>query len=221
MPWLLISFEAACLIAVVRAMKLGLPSQENIAAVSYHCCVISERQPMAIEIITSFITAGLTGLLYWYIRKSANNISFSADGLVRLTMHPAYKYLAFLCLSICLVCIIGGVYDHERMDATAFVFLLLILAIFGIPGVYGLLLYYNHVVLFDEQFIINRSPFGQVKRASWADITDVVHDTNFAAVYLYVRSRERLLVQQHLKGFDEFRNALHRQRPGFSARIKS
>ncbi|MGK6351857.1 hypothetical protein [Parapedobacter sp. DT-150] len=49
---------------------------------------------MAIAIISSFITAGLTGLLYWYIHKTANEVSFSADGMIRLTMHPAYKYLS-------------------------------------------------------------------------------------------------------------------------------
>ncbi|MFB2118923.1 hypothetical protein ACEVG1_06895 [Parapedobacter sp. 2B3] len=174
-----------------------------------------------IEVISSFIAAAFGGFLYWYIRKTANDVSFTTDGLAKLVMHPSYKYLSFICLLICLVCIAGAIYDHERMDTTGFAFLLLILFLFGFFGVYGLLVYYNHTVLFDEQVIICRGPLGRVKRIAWADITDVVHDTNLAVVYLYAGSRERLSIQQHVKGFDEFRRTLVRQRPGFASRIKT
>src|SRR3546814_16324022 len=66
------------------------------------------------------------------------------------------------------------------MDATGFAFLLLIIYLFGFFGGYGILVYYNHVVLFDEQILVCRGPLGHVTRIAWADITVVVHDTNLS-----------------------------------------
>ena len=160
------------------------------------------------EILAMIFSAiAMQVLGFAFNRISRHKAELSTTGEYTMSLPNGYRILAFVCLVIAVIFIVGMIFFYE--PGLIFIGTLMVL-FFGGFGVYLLMCYRNHRVRFTDIYFSVTSWTGKERKIWWVDIRDMKYGVNSGYVKI-TAPNAKVGVSYHLKGFKTFLAMMERQ----------
>ncbi len=162
-------------------------------------------------ILTPIAIAGVFALVARSIKTEPTP---DAAGQRTLALGRVMAVLAWVCIAIFVLPIIGLSFSDERGDLGTWGLLLLVCGPFGAVGYYLLRYVRYHRVSYDDHGLTVTDQDGNSKSITWTEVTSLNYNPNWGFLYVYT-PQGRLKISNALQGFEPFHRVLE-QRTGFN-----
>ena len=163
------------------------------------------------KIILNGIIAIFSLIVIAYLTKaSKKKTSIDENGEFHLKMNKLYGLIGILGTLLGLFFLIYipltvKVGDNEIWLLTFFMLLILL-----VPGIFLLMYYKNHRVIFGDNSIVVTDVFGKEKKIKWSDITDIKFNI-LSGMFVISTKSEKIKVHLHLIGISNFTEYIERK----------
>jgi hypothetical protein len=154
-----------------------------------------------------------------YLNKgSAKAIAFNKEQYL-LRVNKLYFYIGlFTILTSFVFAIVPPLVDPP--DTAMLVAIFFMLLVFGGLGIKLILLYRNHYLLFDEEFVQVRDQKGVVTSTDWDKLQTASFNTFSGYLILSTITGSKLKVHQHLVGISKFMEGLEAKKGWTSSELR-
>jgi H+/Cl- antiporter ClcA len=155
-------------------------------------------------ITLNFIAETITQILKAFLEKgTGKKLQINERGLYELRMPKFYLILGCFCTMLSLA-FVGAMFFSDSSKKFDFILFSLVFGMFAGFGIWSILLYKNHKVLFDETYIEVFNAAGKSKTTRWVDFSVAKFTYNTGMLALKDHNQQKLSINQHLIGLGGF-----------------
>lgn len=160
---------------------------------------------MTNTITLNFIAEAITAILQVFLEKgTGKRINLDEQGLYHLKMPKFYLISGYCSVVLSLAMLAGMFFADDSKKLQLLLFLIPAFLLFAGLGILGVLLYKNHLVLFNENYIEVFNAVGKSKTTRWVDLSAAKFTYNTGMLTLKDHNQQKLSINQHLIGLGRF-----------------
>lgn len=179
---------------------------------------------------TIITVLGIIAVSLWirtYAKKKGNEVIMLSNDKRQLKPHIIYAICGYICLVIFLALLTAFIYSgfetttnykETYMTSTLVYSVLFMFLVFGI---YSLLYFYNHKVVYDSNEIIVHSAFKNCKIIKWKNINDVTFNAGMNEYTFRTSENTKVKVSSLFYGLNDFKSELKNHNPFIEEKIQS
>ncbi len=153
-------------------------------------------------ILYSIIAIAIFATIAFLTKGAGRTVAADNDGLYHLRMNKLYGIIGVVGLVFGLLFLIFLPLTAEKIDSSILTGMIIALLIFWGAGIPCLMIYRNHIVLFDDKLIKAKNVYGRTKEIEWKDIEEIKFKP-FAGVLRLKTNKEKIKVHHHLVGLSK------------------